>query len=40
MMTYQDMSDMHYDDYMILWNKANEGKSEDEFINVNHLKNK
>lgn len=36
----QDMSDMHYDDYMILWNKANEGKSEDEFVNVNKLKNK
>ena len=33
----QDMSDMNYDDYMILWNKANKGKSEDEFVYVNKL---
>ena len=34
----QDMSDMNYDDYMILWNKANKGK--DEYVYVNKLKNK
>lgn len=31
----QDMSDMNYDDYMILWNKANKGK--DEYVYVNKL---
>lgn len=29
----QDMSDMNYDDYMILWNNANEGKSKHVYVN-------
>ena len=29
----QDMSDMNYDDYMILWNNANKGKSKHVYVN-------
>ena len=38
----QDMSDMNYDDYMVLWNKANKGKDgyNEAYVYVNKLKGK